>query len=182
MTIDADAGKGLKTFDSLVLAKTSEAQADTINELSHAYYGSAGIAWLEYITSDKVATTTTARQLVSDFMSQYSDLTAQAHRVAKRFAMVAAGGEIATQADITGWQAGQATTAVRVCLDNYGRDGEHEQRQIIAHIKAFIEQHGSSRFQTCDANRRSECEERIPNRVGYRNPKTGDLGLTQQSV
>ena len=42
--IDADAGKGLKTFDSLVLAKTSEAQADKIKELSHAYYGVAGMA------------------------------------------------------------------------------------------------------------------------------------------
>ncbi|MDE0844085.1 MAG: DUF927 domain-containing protein, partial [Psychrobacter pacificensis] len=55
--IDADAGKRLKTFDSLVLAETSEAQADRIKELSQAYYGSAGIAWLEHITSDKAATT-----------------------------------------------------------------------------------------------------------------------------
>lgn len=183
--IDADAGKNLKTFDSLVLAKTSEAQADTINELSHAYYGSAGIAWLEHITSDKAATTTTAKQLVSDFMSKYSDLTAQAHRVAKRFAMVAAAGEIATQAGITGWQAGQATAAVMTCLDNwldnYGRDGEHEQRQIIDHIKAFIEQHGASRFQPCYKNTRLDFEERTPNRVGYRNMDTGDYYFSKET-
>ena len=183
--IDADASKGLKTFDSLVLAKTSEAQADTINELSHAYYGSAGIAWLEHITTDKAATTANAGQLVSDFMSQYSDLTAQAHRVAKRFAMVAAAGEIATQAGITGWQAGQATTAVMTCLDNwldnYGRDGEHEQRQIIDHIKAFIEQHGSSRFQPCYRNTRLDFEERTPNRVGYRNMDTGDYYFSKET-
>ena len=183
--IDADAGKGLKTFDSLVLADTGAAQADKINELSRAYYGSAGIAWLEHITTDKAATTATAKQLVDDFMSQYSDLAPQAHRVAKRFAIVATAGEMATQAGITGWQAGQATKAVMTCLDNwlnnYGRDGEHEQRQIIAHIKIFIEQHGSSRFQTCDPSRRSECEERIPNRVGYRNPKTGDYYFSQET-
>ena len=183
--IDADAGKGLKTFDSLVLAKTSEAQADKINELSHAYYGSAGIAWLEHITSDKTATTATAGQLVGDFMSQYSDLKAQAHRVAKRFAIVAAAGEIATQAGITGWQVGQATTAVMTCLDNwldnYGRDGEHEQRQIIEHIKAFIEQHGSSRFQPCYRNTRLDFEERTPNRVGYRNMETGDYYFSKET-
>ena len=176
--IDADAGKGLKTFDSLVLADTSEAQADTINELSHAYYGSAGIAWLEHITSDKTATTANAGQLVSEFMSQYSDLTAQAHRVAKRFAMVAAAGEIATLAAITGWQVGQATTAVMTCLDNwldnYGRDGEHEQRQIIEHIKAFIEQHGSSRFQPCHIHTYQDFEPKINNRVGYHNYDTGE--------
>ncbi len=176
--IEADAGKGLKTFDSLVLAKTSEAQADRIKELSHAYYGSAGIAWLEHITSDKAATTANAGQLVSDFMNQYSDLTAQAHRVAKRFAIVAAAGEIATQAGITGWQAGQATTAVMTCLDNwldnYGRDGEHEQRQIIDHIKAFIEQHGSSRFQPCHIHTYQDFEPKINNRVGYHNYDTGE--------
>ena len=37
--IDADAGKGLKTFDSLVLADTGAGQADKIKELSQAYYG-----------------------------------------------------------------------------------------------------------------------------------------------
>ena len=183
--IDADAGKGLKTFDSLVLAKTSEAQADKIKELSHAYYGVAGMAWLEHITTDKAATTATAKQLIDDFMSQYSDLAAQAHRVAKRFAIVAAAGEIATLAGITGWQAGQATTAVKVCLDNwldnYGRDGEHEQRQIIEHIKAFIEQHGSSRFQPCYRNTRLDFEERTPNRVGYRNMETGDYYFSKET-
>jgi len=176
--IDADAGKGLKTFDSLVLAKTSEAQADRIKELSHAYYGSAGIAWLEHITSDKAATTANAGQLVSDFMSQYSDLTAQAHRVAKRFAIVSAAGELATQAGITGWQVGQATTAVMICLDNwldnYGRDGEHEQRQIIEHIKAFIEQHGSSRFQPCHIHTYQDFEPKTNNRAGYHNYDTGE--------
>jgi len=176
--IDADAGKGLKTFDSLVLAKTGAAQADKIKELSYSYYGSAGIAWLEHITNDKAATTATARALVSDFMSQYSDLAPQAHRVAKRFAIVAAAGEMATSADITGWQAGQATTAVRVCLDNwldnYGRDGEHEQRQIIKHIQAFIEQHGSSRFEPRHSHTCADFEPKTSNRVGYRNIKTGD--------
>ena len=182
--IDADAGardgagNDLRMFDSLVMADTGAAQADKVSELSQSYYGVAGMAWLEHITTDKAATTATAKQLIDDFMSQYSDLAAQAHRVAKRFAIVAAAGEIATLAGITGWQVGQATTAVRVCLDNwldnYGRDGEHEQRQIIEHIKAFIEQHGSSRFQPCYRSTRLDFEERTPNRVGYRNMETGD--------
>lgn len=178
--IDADAGAGndLRTFDSLVLAETGAAQADKIKELSHTYYGVAGIAWLEHITSDKAATTATARQLVNDFMSNYSDLAPQAHRVAKRFAIVAAAGEMATLAGITGWQAGQATTAVMTCLDNwldnYGRDGEHEQRQIIEHIKAFIEQHGSSRFQPCHIHLHQDFETKITNRAGYHNYDTGE--------
>ena len=189
--IDADAGardgagNDLRMFDSLVMADTGAAQADKVSELSQSYYGVAGMAWLEHITTDKAATTATAKQLIDDFMSQYSDLAAQAHRVAKRFAIVAAAGEIATLAGITGWQAGQATTAVKVCLDNwldnYGRDGEHEQRQIIEHIKAFIEQHGSSRFQPCYRNTRLDFEERTPNRVGYRNMETGDYYFSKET-
>ena len=189
--IDADAGakdasgNDLRMFDSLVLADTGAAQADKISELSQAYYGVAGMAWIEHITTDKAATTATAKQLIEDFMSQYSDLAPQAHRVAKRFAIVAAAGEMATQANITGWQVGQATTAVRVCLDNwldnYGRDGEHEQRQIIEHIKAFIEQHGSSRFQPCYRSTRLDFEERTPNRVGYRNMETGDYYFSKET-
>ena len=182
--IDADAGAGndLRMFDSLVLADTGAAQADKINELSQAYYGSAGVAWLEHITTDKAATTATAKQLVDDFMSKYSDLAPQAHRVARRFAIVAAAGEMATSAGITGWQAGQATTAVMTCLDNwldnYGRDGEHEQRQIIEHIKAFIEQHGSSRFQPCHKNIHQDFEVKINNRVGYHNYNTEEYYFT----
>ena len=177
--IDADAGNDLRMFDSLVMATTGAAQADKLNELSQAYYGVAGMAWLEHITTDKAATTATAKQLIDDFMSQYSDLAAQAHRVAKRFAIVAAAGEMATGADITGWQAGQASTAVRVCLDNwldnYGRDGEHEQRQIIKHIQAFIELHGSSRFQPLRDSVFTDNEHRVNNRVGYRNYDTDEF-------
>ena len=185
--IDADAGKGLKTFDSLVLADTGAAQADKLKALSHTYYGTAGMAWLDHITSDKAATTAAAKTLIDSFMSQYSDLAPQAHRVARRFAIVAAAGELATGAGLTGWQAGQAAAAVKVCLDNwldnYGRDGEHEQRQIIAHIQGFIEQHGSSRFQPCfqTTSSRQNFEDKTLNRVGYRNEDTGDYYFSTQT-
>ena len=115
-------------------------------------------------------------------MSNYSHLAAQAYRVAKRFAIVAAAGEMATSASITGWQTAQATTAVMTCLDNwlnnYGRDGEHEQRQIIEHIKAFIELHGSSRFQPCHSIAYQDFETKITNRVGYHNYDTGEYYFT----
>lgn len=176
--IEADAGKGLKTFDSLVLAATGEAQADRIRTLSSSYFGSAGMAWLEHITQDKAAITATAKALIDDFMIRYPDVKGQAYRVGTRFAIVAAAGEIATQAGITGWLSGQATKAVMTCfnnwLDNYGRDGEHEQRQIIDHIKAFMEQHGSSRFQPCHSHAYQDFAPKIIDRVGYHNYDTGE--------
>ncbi|WP_201530721.1 DUF927 domain-containing protein [Psychrobacter sp. LFX-11D] len=176
--IDADAGKGYRMFDSLVLADTGEAQADKIKALSATYYGTAGIAWLEYITKDKAMITTEAQVWIDEFMSSYPDIKAQAYRVGIRFALGAAAGEMATKAGITGWQKGQALSAAQICFDNwlnnYGRGGEHEQRQIIKHIQAFIEQHGSSRFEPRHSQRCPDFEPRTSNRVGYRNTNTGD--------
>lgn len=177
--IEADAGSGHGIFDSIVMAESDSAQADMIKELASQYYGTAGIAWLKYITSDKVKITVEAKILVERFMLKYNDLSPQPHRVAKRFALVAAAGEMATQASITGWQEGQATSAVKACLDNwldnYGRDGEHEERQIINNVKAFIEKHGSSRFQPCYNKGSAVFEDRISNCAGYHNHDTNDF-------
>lgn len=176
--IDADAGKGYRMFDSLVLADTGEAQADKIKALSATYYGSAGMAWLEYITKDKAVITTEAQTWIDEFMSRYPNIKAQAYRVGTRFALTAAAGELATQAGITGWKKGQAMKAAQICFDNwlnnYGRGGEHEQRQIIEHIKGFIERHSTSRFQPCHKDSFQDFEPKIVNRVGYHNYDTGE--------
>lgn len=180
--IEADADTGNGIFDSLVMADSGAAQADKIKEIASKYYGTAGIAWLNYVTTDKAKTIIEAKGLIRNFMSQYDGLSSQAHRVAKRFSLVAAAGEIATQAGITGWQTGQATAAVKVCfnnwLDNYGRDGEHEERQIIKHVQAFIEQHGASRFQIWSEPMHDEdqstIEQKTNNRVGFRRQDTDE--------
>ena len=183
--IDADASKGYRMFDSLVLADTGEAQADKIKTLSATYYGTAGMAWLEYITKDKAAITTEAQAWINEFMSRYPNIKAQAYRVGTRFALTAAAGELATHAGITGWQKGQAMGAAQICFDNwlnnYGHGGEHEQRQIIEHIKGFIEQHGASRFQPCHKDTFQDFELKTVNRVGYHNYDTGEYYFSMAS-
>lgn len=180
--IEADAGAGYGIFDSLIIADSAAAQADKIKELASQYYGTAGIAWLEHITVDKIETATKAKFLISNFMLEYDGLPSQQHRFSKTFALLAAAGEIATQAGITGWREGQATSAVKICLDNcldnYGRDGEIEERQIIKQVQAFIEQHGASRFQSwhehMNKKDHSIIEQRINNRVGFRRDDTDE--------
>jgi hypothetical protein len=93
-------------------------------------------------------------------------------RVARRFALVAVAGELATEAGLTGWAQGEATTAAAHCLrdwiEAFGGIGNHEERAILEHVRAFIEAHGSSRFESMTADR-----ERINNRVGYIRQKAG---------
>lgn len=173
--IEADAGTGHRSFDSLVIADTAEEQANLIKQLSTENYGVAGIAWLEHITSDKQAAIDTAKEFINHFMQDYKSVKKQAHRVAQRFAIVAAAGEMATQANITGWKVGQATKAVKKCLDNwlenYGSEGEHEENQIIKQVQSFIEQHGSSRFQQWPKGSiLTDYEPKVINRIGWRKP------------
>lgn len=154
--IDGDAGNGMGIFDSLAIAETPEEQAQKITDLTDKYYGTAGIKWLQYITDNKSDVIKSANKFMNDFMGTYSHVKSQANRVAKRFALVAAAGEIATEAGITGWQAGEATKAVSICfdnwLDNYGSDGSHEDRQVIAHIAKYLQKYSNSRFEEAESS------------------------------
>lgn len=168
--IEADAGKGYRSFDSLVLSDNASEQANIIKQLASRYYGTAGIAWLEYITQNRRQVIVRAEDLMTQFKANYTDLREQAYRGAERFALVATAGEIATEAGITGWKSGQATEAVKACLDNwlesFGRDGSHEERRIIEQVKSFIERHGSSRFQQWH-RLYGVNEQKVINRVGW---------------
>lgn len=166
--IEANVGKGLGIFDSLTLATTPAEQAEQLRTNTSKYYGVAGITWLEYLTQNKDAATKQANEYIRTFLEYYPNLSGQAKRVANRFALLASAGELATKANITGWQAGQAMTATKLCFDNwlenYGSTGNHEQRQIIKQIQAYLQQHGKSRFSPWENDDYASI---MPNRVGY---------------
>ncbi len=74
----------------------------------------------------------------------------QVTRIAKRFAFVAAAGELATSLGITGWDDGDATKGLHICfsdwLDSRGSTHNQEEIQAIEQVKSYIEEHGESRF------------------------------------
>lgn len=164
--IDADAGKGHRSFDSIVMGNSGGEQASIIAGLYQQYYGTAGIAWLEYLTQDKQSRTQQASDLVQSFINEYSGLSEQSGRVLASFAVVAAAGEMATDAGITGWQAGQATDAVKVCfqsyLDNYGSSANLEEKQVISHIAKYLQKYANSRFEDAESN-----VKRLSEKAGY---------------
>lgn len=173
--IPADAGHNLGIFDPLPDGQRPADYAEQLQQATANYYGSAGIAWLEYLTNDKQAATEQAKLLIQQFMQHYAnDKSGQVQRVAKRFALVAAAGELTTQAGITGWPQGRAIEAVGQCfndwLNGFGDGANLESRNILAEVKAFFEAHGSSRFENMQPpvmNDGSDMLQRIINRVGY---------------
>ena len=167
-TIEANVGQGMGIFDSLTIADTPAKQAETLRANTGKYYGVAGIEWLNYLTQNKDTATELANDYIRAFLAQYPTIDGQAKRVANRFALVVAAGELATKEGITGWQIGQAMTATKVCFDNWldthGMTGNHEQRQIIKQIQAFIHANGKSRFSEWEHDGYTST---MPNRVGF---------------
>jgi putative DNA primase/helicase len=177
--IPSDAGKGYGVFDCINYGTAPQDIGNRINELASQHYGHAGIKWLEYLTQDKDAVMQQAQVLLDSFIEQHSQIkNGQASRVLRRFALVAAAGELATQAGITGWMKGRAFEAIAHCfntwLGNLGHGENMEETKSLEHIKAFFEANGTSRFEDITRIRQVDGDvlrQRIHNRVGYYDPK-----------
>ena len=71
-------------------------------------------------------------------------------RVADRFALIAAGGELAAGFGIVPWPAGEAVRAAARCLADWrrgrGGDGPAEAAAGLAQVRRFLEVNGEGRF------------------------------------
>jgi uncharacterized protein (DUF927 family) len=71
-----------------------------------------------------------------------ADANAQVTRALRRFAIIAAGGELATEAGITGWAAGEAADAIQEVFGLWirGRGGlmSAADRNAVANTRAFL--------------------------------------------
>jgi uncharacterized protein (DUF927 family) len=103
--------------------------------------------------------------------------------VASRFALIAAGGEIATMLGVTGWPDGEAERGAGLCfnawLSERGSAGDREVDAGIAQVRAFIEAHGNSRFESAwepkqEDKEGNERETRIINRAGFKRRDEAD--------
>lgn len=167
--IEADAGAGMGSFEFLHDLASPADLALAVKEAAAANYGTAGIAWLRAIVKDREALVATIADGMKQFVSEAvpAEAASQVQRVAQRFALVAAAGELATHYGITGWQQGDADKAARKCFDAwlqaFGGTGNREERGILSQVRAFFEAHAASRFEDIHATN----EPRIINRAGF---------------
>jgi uncharacterized protein (DUF927 family) len=102
----------------------------------------------------------------------------QVSRVARRFGIVAAAGELASLYGLTGWQDGEATAGCAKCfnawLESFGGIGNKEELAACESVRAFLSAHGESRFQNADGGN-GQNERAVINRAGfYRMNKDGE--------
>jgi len=99
--------------------------------------------------------------------AQFQADSAQAGRVADRFAVIALAGEMAIAYGLLPWPVGTSLAdsllLYREWLERVG-SGSAEDRQILASLARFIERHGDSRFSDVHA---AETDSRIRDRAGY---------------
>ncbi len=170
--IPADAGVGHGTFEDLHGMAGGADIAKALAQATASAYGSPSITFLEYLTStDREELKAGLQVSLGKFAEEYlpPDASGQADRVCARMALIAAAGELATVAGITGWATGEATAAAAACfnawLSGRGGAGNQEEAAVLSQVRAFFEAHGESRF----VNKARGMHERdIPNRVGFR--------------
>jgi putative DNA primase/helicase len=150
--LPADAGAGMGLFERLHDFDSPQALAQHLAKAADAYHGTAGRAFLEHIVSRADTLKAHMRGAVDRYAGEWVPEAAsgQVHRVARRFAVVAAAGELATEAGLTGWSAGEAERAARRCFEDWlasrGGLGNSEDRQMLAQVRRFLELHGEGRF------------------------------------
>lgn len=172
---DADAGFGL--FDAVPPGMAPGAFADAFKAGAATHAGHALPAFLRALVADPAKARETLRSLRDNIAGKLvtGDASGQVRRVADRFALIAAAGELATAYKLTGWGTGEAEQAATACfrawLASRGTAGNAETGAMVAQVRAFLEAHGESRFTRWDA---TDDAPRTINRAGYR--KQGDAG------
>lgn len=174
--IPADAGAGLGLFEVLHDSGNGADFAKALDQATRRHYGSAWPAFLKRLAGEDAGAIMNALQEAQKAFDRHylsQDASGQARRVANRFALVGAAGELATRWEITGWQPGEAMKAAGVCfaawLDNRGGEGNQEERAMLARVREFLRRYGESAF--TDWDRPSMTDTHAPvrsDRAGWR--------------
>lgn len=150
--VPADAGSGRGIFNELHHLPSGAALSAHLGKMAEAQHGTAGRAFLEWLVAhaDTLRERTRAgiEQHAADWIPEAA--SGQVQRVGRRFALVAVAGELATEAGLTGWPAGEAVRGVRACFEAWmasrGGTGDAEVRNMLAQVQRLMSERGASNF------------------------------------
>lgn len=180
--IPADAGKGLGIFEELHGFKSGADLSKALTEAARKCHGGAFVAYLGELAKAQHVVADMVKEALRKF--QAACLTdgahGQARRVADRFALVGAAGELAAKWGITGWQPGEAMQAARACFEAWkarrGGEGNQEERAALAQVREFLRRYGESAFSDWErpANDTDKHAPVRSDRAGYRRHNAAD--------
>ncbi len=168
--IPADAEQGMGVVEELHGLGSSGELVGKLTEGFSQFHGAVGRSWLELLARDRSELLGSLRENLDAVTAELAgtDASGQVRRVARRFALAALAGDLAGGYGLTGWPAGEALAAARICftawLSSFGGHGNHEERALLAQVEAFLEAHGGSRFEPIDGVDRGPP---VRDRVGF---------------
>lgn len=177
--IPADAEAGMGLFEDIHGLKDADTFARHIKTAATENYGVAIRPFISEVISDADNICTAIKGYQNDFIAEHCPpgTDGQVTRVAARFSLIAAAGELATTWQIVPWERNEAIDAAGKCFHAWlGARGGVEPAEVtagIAQVRKFIEQHGESRFTPWDETGATSDRLTI-NRAGFR--KRADFG------
>ena len=186
--IEADAGQGMGIFETLHDMSSPAALADHLKEAARQTHGTILQGYLSELVKAMDDPEQRADHLrwLGEVQERFLSVaippaaSGQVHRVGKRFALVAAGGELATRYGLTGWDMGAVIDAALTCfnawLQRRGTAGQGEAGQLLRQVAEFFERHGESRFSLIG----SKSKQPTLNRAGFRRAVT--TGLDTENI
>jgi uncharacterized protein (DUF927 family) len=148
--------------------------AEKCKNATSTFYGMAGPEFVRQLIAQNISAKHVREHVdafVQSALRDVKDRHGQAARVAQRFGLVCAAGELGAQFGILPWEQSDplndATELLKVWLDERGGGSTpYETRLAVAQVRHFIEAHGDSRFDditTPDPDRKP-----VANRAGFR--------------
>lgn len=151
--IPADAGRGMGIFENVHGAEDGAKFADMLKKNALAFYGTPLREYLRAVASSEDQYRSFLVNQSAKWMTIHCPITAggQVKRVAGRFALIAAAGELAASLGVFPWPEGEAAKGVASCfrswLSQRGGDGAAEIQKGVEQVLRFLQTHGTSRFE-----------------------------------
>lgn len=155
--LSAESDSDMGAFDDIHDYETASLFAGALNKNSSKYYGTAFRAFLENVVLDYDGVALKAEMYRDEFLAACNSFGSdpQVLRVARRFGEIYAGGQLATDFGITGWDESDSMDGCikgfKAWLNDRGGDGSHEEQAISEYITNRLQTEGHRHFTYRDA-------------------------------
>ena len=148
-TVQACPEGGHGVFETLPKGVSARALSESFSEDGARFYGTAGPEFIKRLIDDveRCGGVLATKEKISDMMNQWmqdhaKNYDAQIGRVAKRFALVAVAGELATEYGILPWNTGEASLYARECFKSFAENfetSEEKQKRLCMTVLEFVQ-------------------------------------------
>jgi putative DNA primase/helicase len=145
LELPADAGAGLGMWQELHGQRDGKALSEALNDATSREHGTAAPLFLSALVADPDAVKKTVKNVMASFEAVHvpPNASGMAKRAGRRFALIAAAGELARGAGVLPWPEGEAERAAGAMFTAWaaarGGVGASEDAKALQAVRDFIE-------------------------------------------